>query len=154
MTVAQYKKLLKGSRRKAPRVKTGRKWSEPEKRYFYGVLKGEGEYEAEQIRITPEYVEKHVYTPDFKTEIDGLDSKMAVYHEVKGSYRLQSQDAARIRFIMASLKKHYAYFVWAKERKNRRWDIEVFRYGASIAKQEDVTGFYFNEKEEVVWRLN
>lgn len=154
MTVAQFKKMLKSSRRKSPRAKADKSWSEPEKRYFHGVLRGVGKYESERIRITPEFAERHVYTPDFTTTFEGLDCQMLVYHEVKGSYRLQSQDAARIRFIVASVMRVNAYFVWAKERKNHRWDIEVFRNGVRIDRGRNVAGFMFNENEEVVWRQN
>lgn len=123
------------------------KWSEPEKRYFLGVLHGAGEYESCRLRVFPDSVEEHHYTPDFTTVNHGR----IVHHEVKGAYRLQSQDAARLRFIGASWCNSMDTFIWAKERRNRRWDVEVFRGGIRLIKQAGVTGFEINREGQFTW---
>lgn len=137
---------------KVPRVKV---WSKPEIRYNLRFLGGRGEYEPEEVRITPEYAEKHVYTPDFRTFVLESGAPVLIYHEVKGAYRLQSQDAARLRWLFASLKRPDAWFVWAKERKDGAWNVEIARNGAVVFKNTKVLGYKLQEKFggwEVVWQ--
>lgn len=148
-------------------LKTALKWgSETERRYYYGVLKSQGEYEAETIEFTPEYFapkDKHRYTPDYKTSVNSIVNETEmfgyinrdrpVYHEVKGSYRLGSQDGARLRWCMAAISRPEAIFVWAKERKDRRWDIEIwYDGGRTQLKERGVIGYKFNEAGGVVWQ--
>lgn len=133
---------------KVPRVKA---WSKPEIRYNLRFLRGRGYYEPIRIRITPPDAEEHVYTPDFATKFERLD----VYHEVKGSYRLQSQDAARLRWLFASLAMPTAIFVWAKERKDGAWDIEIAQNGDIVRKNTKVVGYEFRmgiTGWEVLWQ--
>lgn len=137
---------------KVPRVKA---WSKPEIRYNLRFLGGKGEYEPEEIQITPDDAEKHVYTPDFRTLGDTVYAPVPVYHEVKGSYRLQSQDAARLRWLFASIARPFAWFVWAKERKDGAWDIEIARNGRVVFKNTKVLGYKLHEKFggwEVLWQ--
>lgn len=158
MTQAQYRAYLKKRGAKTPPQARGaiaaKKMSSAESRYLYGVLGGKGAYEAEQLRITPDNCEKHIYTPDFVSSEDtwcGLPR--VVYHEVKGSYRLQSQDGARLRWCFAALANPYAVFVWAKETPAKRWDIEVwYDGGRTRIKERNVLGFSFGEKGGVLWR--
>lgn len=159
MTQRQYRQYL--ARRHGKPVPLPKAWSETEKRYFYSVLKGSGKYEGDTVRITPDYTEKHVYTPDFVTYMNctvtagGLraDAVRKVYHEVKGHYRLQSQDAARLRWCFAALSHPDVVFVWAKETRVRSlWDIEVwFDGGRTRLKERNVLGFEFTGKGGVEW---
>ena len=138
-----------GTPRHALRVQGSTKWSAPETRYFQGVLGGSGAYEPETIRITPDRCEKHSYTPDFGTVVGGLK----VYHEVKGEYRLGSQDGARLRWCFAALARPDAVFVWAKELRTRRWDIDVWLDGGRTRlKGHRVLGFDIDHKGGVTWR--
>lgn len=154
-------------------VRREKKWgSQTECRYFNQVLKGRGKFESEQIIFTPPYLQgrnEHHYTPDFVTEIAvrpiapslqahcedverGAEMSRKVYHEVKGSYRLGSQDAARLRWCMAAVSRPDAVFVWAKERKDKRWDVEVWWDGGRTqAKQMGVWGFRFTHAGGVEW---
>lgn len=148
-----------------PRVRevSGSKWSQPERRYFYGVLRGVGRYEACRLRITPDYCEEHVYTPDFTTEhVDKIDigghvisKTVRVHHEVKGSYRLGSQDGARLRWTFAAIAHPEDVFVWAKEsRRKGLWDIEIWGLGGiDREKARGVRGFKFSEDGSVVWEM-
>lgn len=141
-------------------LKTALKWgSETERRYYCEVLKFQGEYEAETIAFTPEYFapkDKHRYTPDFVTKLEGIKNcgaDIKVYHEVKGSYRLGSQDGARLRWCMAALARPDAVFVWAKERTDKRWDIEIwYDGGRTRLKQLGVLGFRFIITGGVEWQ--
>lgn len=152
MTSAQYLAYVRRRRGSAKKLPALHAWSAPERRYHSTVLHGRGLYEAEHIRFTPEHAERHCYTPDFMTQVSVDGATRVVYHEVKGSYRLGSQDAARLRFIMSSVVRPYAYFVWAKERRNRLWEIDVVRGGHVIAAARDVIGFEINEEGEVTWQ--
>ena len=135
----------------ARRARGGEGWSGPEARYFAGVLHGDGEYEGEEIRITPAWCEEHHYTPDFVTRRgDGV----VVYHEVKGSYRLGSQAAARLRWTFAALARSAAIFVWAKEGRNRLWTVDIWRAGGRLREHRtSVVGFSFSSTGETVWQV-
>lgn len=155
-TQARYRafcaKMAGHGKAKVPRVKV---WSKPEIRYNLRFLGGKGEYEPEEIQITPDDAEKHVYTPDFTTLVVVPNGWVRVYHEVKGSYRLQSQDAARLRWLFASLARPRAWFVWAKERKDGAWDIDIARNGVIVRKCTKVVGYEFRlgiTGWEVVWQ--
>ena len=147
MTAKQYRDYLE--RMLGKKVKVDRGWSGSEKRYFHGVLHDRGAYEGETIRITPEDMEKHEYTPDFVTDAGGT----TVYHEVKGNYRLQSQDAARLRWCFAAAAHPEAVFVWAKESANKCvWQVEVWFDGGRVRlKERGVIGFRISGGE-VIWQ--
>ena len=140
---ARYKALLAARGRKPLAASSQKRWSETERRDFAQVLHGLGTYEGEEIRITPDDCEKHIYTPDFV-----IDTPCGrVYHEVKGSWRLASQDAARLRFSFAALARPRATFVWAKEERRRGlWTVEVWRDGGrKREKAVHVIGFRITE---------
>ena len=145
-------------REEAPKVV---KWTQAERSYFYGVLGGTGKYEGEELRITPSECEKHSYTPDFVTELEQnyqvgghtFLHQAKVYHEVKGEYRLQSQDGARLRWCFAAISHPSDVFVWAKMAKTKGyWDIEVwYDGGRTRLKGKKVRKFVFNNKGGVEW---
>jgi len=170
-TVSRYLAYLarKGGKDGPRRVRASKAWSGPERRYFATVLGGRGVYEGEVIRITPGECERHEYTPDFVTEAETLDSVYGprgrslmspsapiahkVYHEVKGSYRLGSQDAARLRWCFAALARPDAVFVWAKEQgKSGLWTVEVWRHGGRTRdRARNVLRFEFGKDGGVIW---
>ena len=159
MTANEYRQYLE--RRHGKKVSVDRGWSGSEKRYFHGVLHDQGEYEGETIRITPEDMERHEYTPDFVTLAEctvrsgelHADAVRKVYHEVKGNYRLQSQDAARLRWCFAAKAHPEAIFVWAKEMPNNwAWQVEVwFDGGRTRLKERNVIDFRINKNGGIVW---
>jgi len=165
-TVSRYLAYLarKGGKDGPRRVRASKAWSGPERRYFANVLGGRGVYEGEVIRITPGECERHEYTPDFVTEAvyvpifrtssaSGVAIAHKVYHEVKGSYRLGSQDAARLRWCFAALARPEAVFVWAKEHgKSGLWTVEVWRNGGCTRdRARNVLRFEFGKDGGVIW---
>lgn len=153
MTAKEYRDYLE--RRYGRRVKVEGKWSGSEQRYFHGVLRDRGEYEGETIRITPEDMERHEYTPDFVTLVEDMhtESVRKVYHEVKGNYRLQSQDAARLRWCFAAKAHPESIFVWAKEMEARSvWQVEIwYDGGRTRIRERNVISFEIGRNGGVVW---
>lgn len=128
-------------------------------RYLFGVLGGKGDFEPETLTFTPGYLQprdRHGYTPDYGQRIRLPDRPgwSRVYHEVKGRYRLPSQDGARLRWCMAAVTHPDDVFVWAKETKSgHRWDVEVWRDGGRVCqKGRGVLGFGFAGNGGVEWR--
>ena len=125
LTRDEYRRRL--DEKNGTKIPVGSEWSGSEKRYYYGVLRGAGQYEGETIRITPDNFERHEYTPDFVTK---TSSGTTVYHEVKGHYSFKNQCEARLRWCFAALARPDAIFVWAKEdRSPSRWSIDVMYDG-------------------------
>lgn len=61
------------------------------------------------------------YTPDFLAFVDGVPTLF----EVKGSYRLHSQDGANRRFLEAAAEFGEVFsFVWAVRTKGGEWEIK------------------------------
>lgn len=100
-----------------------------EARFRRMALGGQGAYEPTHIRITR--TTERVYTPDFLFTTDDLH---VVYVEVKGAYRLQSEDRARLAWEIAAEKISDAVFVWAKWNRGA-YDCEAwFDGGAKVRK--------------------
>lgn len=85
------------------------KQTKTEERYNALVLGGKGRFEAVCLYLPG----GGRYTPDFMTVDDGK----VTFHEVKGSYRLQSQGRAHTAFQEAAAAFPFFTFVWACETK-------------------------------------
>ena len=95
------------------------KQTETEKRYNANRLAGQGRFEAVCLYLPG----GGRYTPDFMT----LDGGVVTFHEVKGSYRLQSQGRAYTAFHEAAAAFPCFRFVWATETKDKgTFDVKVF----------------------------
>ena len=95
------------------------KQTETEKRYNALCLYGHGRFEAVCLYLPG----GGRYTPDFMT----MDGGVVTFHEVKGSYRLQSQGRAYTAFHEAAAAFPCFRFVWATETKTKgKFEIKVF----------------------------
>ena len=99
-----------------------------EARYRREMLRGIPEhlvkYEAKTFTITQ--TTKREYTPDWV--ISANYGFPAQYHEVKGSYKLGSEDRARLAWELAAERNPGALFVWAVLTR-RGWEIEEWTDG-------------------------
>lgn len=95
------------------------KQTETEKRYNANCLNGTGRFEAVCLYLPG----GGRYTPDFMT----IDDGRVTFHEVKGSYRLQSQGRALTAFQEAAAAFPIFDFVWATETKTKgEFEIKKF----------------------------
>ena len=87
-----------------------------ESRFNLMLLGGRGRYEPFGITVTR--VAKRRYTPDFAARVCGV----TVVAEVKGDYRLHSEDRARLAWEIAAEANDdpSCVFVWARWRKAGR----------------------------------
>ena len=91
------------------------KQTKTEQLYNQTVLHGRGRFEAVCLYLPG----GGRYTPDFMT----IDDGRVTFHEVKGSYRLQSQGRALTAFQEAAAAFPCFAFVWAKKLDNGNFDI-------------------------------
>jgi hypothetical protein len=89
--------------------------NENEARFNRMILGGIGKYEPSHFYITR--VNKRVYTPDFAITLHNVtkQTRTDVFAEVKGSYKLQSEDRARLAWEVAAentIPEHV--FAWAR----------------------------------------
>ncbi len=148
MTTRAYSRL----RRKVARA-TGRKLPKApplpkgmnanEARFNRMILGGLGRFEPAKIEITA--VNRRVYTPDFATcltlDMGGGESVEAwPLVEVKGGYRLQSEDRARLAWEIAAERfaRGKVVFVWARWRpRGKCYECEAWwRRGGAVAKAD------------------
>ena len=95
------------------------KQTETEKRYNANCLDGVGRFEAVCLYLPG----GGRYTPDFMT----VDGGQVTFHEVKGSYRLNSQGRAFTAFHEAAAAFPMWRFVWATETKTKgKFERKVF----------------------------
>jgi hypothetical protein len=93
--------------------------NQTEMRYMFEALRGlDARYEALTVRLA----NGHRYTPDWV--VFGGGRPIACY-EVKGPYRLGSQDGARMRFDQARLEWPGVRWVWATWTGNE-WQEEAY----------------------------
>lgn len=93
------------------------KQSKTEEKYNRDILGGKGRFEAVCLYLPG----GGRYTPDFMTIEDGV----ITFHEVKGSYRLQSQGRAWTAFKEACSAFPMWRFVWAHW-TGKVWDCKTF----------------------------
>ena len=108
-------------------------------------------YQPDPIVITR--TTKRQYTADFlvRPQIGALDKKH-VYHEVKGSYKLPTQDRARLAWEIAAETHPEWDFVWA-ELTISGWEIERWEAGGRrifVNKAGSPRGAF--EQVEADWR--
>lgn len=101
-TLADYKPR---TRRKPP-VRPPDGMTETERLYNAEILSGAGRFEPVTFRLAGGCR----YTPDFLTIDDGVPT----FHEVKGSYRLNSQGRAWAAFTSAAAQFPFFRWVWAE----------------------------------------
>jgi hypothetical protein len=98
--------------------KSAKRPNKTEAHYLRDRLAGRAaRYEAVTFRLAA----GHRYTPDFV--VMGQHGDIAECHEVKGSYRLHSQDGARMRFDQARREWPGIRWVWATW-TGKGWKIE------------------------------
>lgn len=90
------------------------KMTKTEMKYLREVLGGCGRFEP----VTLVLAGGSRYTPDFMT----VDEGVVTFHEVKGSYRLQSYNRARTAFHEAAAAFPIFRFVWA-EWSGKEWKV-------------------------------
>lgn len=107
-----------------------------EARFQRQILEGRGRYEPVRITITRRKERK--YTPDFLFETEG---GVRAIVEVKGAYKLQSEERARLAWeIAAEGDATGAVFVWARARRGG-YDCEAwFDNGRRIEKRRVANG--------------
>lgn len=102
--------------------------NENEARFDRMILGGRGVYEPCRIEVTS--VNRRVYTPDFEAKVSLPGGGSAtVYAEVKGGYRLHSEDRARLAWEVAA--ERFAapgvVFAWARwVPKGRLYECEAW----------------------------
>lgn len=99
----------------------------PTRRFGGGMNKTEAAYNAEALGGAGRYepVTFHLlggcrYTPDFMTIDDGVPT----FHEVKGSYRLESEGRAWTAFTSAAAQYPFFRWVWAARTKGGGWSVK------------------------------
>ncbi len=110
--------------------------NENEARFNRVILGGRGRFEPRHFTITN--VNCRRYTPDFGVDVDSVatEARIEVFVEVKGSYKLQSEDRARLAWEIAAENADAAsVFVWARWRPmGRVYECEAWaRRGERIA---------------------
>ena len=137
MKISEFRKNFR-------RVKNA--WIPRQRKGAYGKHRGpnatEARYRREELRDVPEHlvkyegktftitnVTKREYTPDWVVSANyGFPPQ---YHEVKGSYKLGSEDRARLAWEIAAERNPNAIFVWAVLTK-RGWEIEEWQDGGKL----------------------
>lgn len=95
----------------------GKGMNKTEAAYQREVLGGVGRYEP----MTFHLLGGCRYTPDFLTIDDGVPT----FHEVKGSYRLESEGRAWTAFNSAAAQYPFFRWVWAiKGKKRGEWTVK------------------------------
>lgn len=119
----------KGKRAATPAIPKGPNANEL--RFNRMCLNGRGKYEPTKIIVTR--TKRREYTPDFAYFTEDI-TKLAIV-EVKGSYKLQSEDRARLAWeIAAETDSLEAVYVWARYRSGG-YDCEAwFNRGNRIIK--------------------
>ena len=85
--------------------------------YQREILHGKGRYEP----MTFHLLGGRRYTPDFLPIVDGIPT----YHEVKGSYRLESEGRAWTAFNSAAAQYPFFRWIWAVRGKKRgAWSVK------------------------------
>lgn len=135
MKISEYRKLVARRRKKSARLAAHRRRKDAAGAHLPNLtealfarlhLNGRPHlYQPPPLVITR--VARRRYTPDFETTLaDGR----ALFVEVKGSYRLQSEDRARLAWEIAAEANASAAFAWAKlDARTRRFAIEVWEDG-------------------------
>lgn len=141
MKISEYRELMRRAKTKRRRVKA--KAAGPAKR---PVARTGTEALFERLHLAPRQrpytfqpppltitkIKMRRYTPDYRTE---LDDGREMLIEVKGSYRLQSHERARLAWEIAAESNPQTVFVWAaKSPKTGRFEMEIWEGGgASVA---------------------
>lgn len=113
-----------------------------ESRFKRQILGGRGKYEPIKITITRRNERK--YTPDFVYLCENL-TKMAII-EVKGSYKLQSEERARLAWeIAAENDNMMATFVWARYSRGGYECEAWFDSGRRMVKRRITTNAEFEQ---------
>ena len=95
----------------------GKGMNKTEAAYLREVLDGTGRFEP----MTFHLLGGCRYTPDFLTIDDGVPT----FHEVKGSYRLESEGRAWTAFNSAAAQYPFFRWVWAIKGKRRgEWTVK------------------------------
>lgn len=106
-----------GTRLRPPLRPFGKGMNKTEAAYQREVLHGKGRYEP----ITFHLLGGCRYTPDFLTIDDGVPT----FHEVKGSYRLESEARAWTAFNSAAAQYPFFRWVWAvKGKRQGEWSVK------------------------------
>ncbi len=106
-----------GTRRSPPLRPFGKGMNKTEAAYQREVLRGMGRYEPMAFRL----LGGCRYTPDFMTVDDGIPT----FHEVKGSYRLESEGRAWTAFCSAAAQYPFFRWIWAVKGKRRgEWSVK------------------------------
>lgn len=119
-------KLVLGKRPRIPKQLKGP--NATEERFRLNVLRCMGTYEPCRFTITGN--KRRKYTPDFLYIHHGTDGDAEVYIEVKGSYKLPSEDRARLAWELTAEANPDKVFVWARDAGyNYKWRVEVWADG-------------------------
>ena len=106
-----------GTRLRPPLRTSGAGMNKTEAAYQREVLHGRGRYEPMTFRL----LGGCRYTPDFLTIDDGVPT----FHEVKGSYRLESEGRAWTAFNSAAAQYPFFRWIWAvKGGKRGEWSVK------------------------------
>lgn len=106
-----------GTRLRPPLRPFGKGMNKTESAYQREILHGKGRYEP----VTFHLLGGCRYTPDFLTIDDGIPT----FHEVKGSYRLESEGRAWTAFTSAAAQYPFFRWVWAvKGKKRGAWSVK------------------------------
>lgn len=136
MKISEYRELMRRAKTKRRRVKA--KAAGPAKRPVTRTgteALFERWHLADRLHLfqpppfTITRTSKRRYTADFETTLK--DGRTMVI-EVKGSYKLQSHERARLAWEIAAESNPQAVFVWAaKSPKTGRFDMEIWEGGGT-----------------------
>ena len=105
------------TRSRPPTRPFGTGMNKTEEAYQREILHGKGRYEP----MTFHLLGGCRYTPDFLTIDDGIPT----FHEVKGSYRLESEGRAWTAFNSAAAQYPFFRWIWAvKGKKRGAWSVK------------------------------
>lgn len=106
-----------GTRLRPPLRPFGKGMNKTEAAYQREILHGKGRYEPMAFHL----LGGCRYTPDFLT----LDDGVPTFHEVKGSYRLESEGRAWTAFNSAAAQYPFFRWIWAVAGKKRgTWSVK------------------------------
>ena len=132
MKLSEYRKLIRNRGRGArPRIPRPCGMNDNEARFQRTVLGGTGLYECVHFEITR--TKRRRYTPDFTTFVGPWQAVV----EVKGGYRLHSEDRARLAWEIAAeaCDNPSVAFVWARWNGTARtYDCEAWGCGGRVCR--------------------
>lgn len=97
-----------------------------EQRFNLAILCNRGRFHPEPFTVSKTAGRR--YTADYACSFDGVP----VVIEVKGSYKLPSENRARLAWELAAEQNPGTVFVWARNVDRSMWDCEAWYAGGAV----------------------